>query len=173
MNVGQLAKGAGGGAAGGVLGGPVGIAIGAGAGLLASIFGSKSQAKSADKALAAETSYGNRALDAAREERDYQRSQDTYLREQNERTRATQDEERAFARGEKASYRERLSPFRSAGVNAVNRLDRSLAGNMAASVPTNGSSAGGMVQMKAPNGFVKAIPAHLVGAAEAKGAVRI
>lgn len=126
----------------------------------------KTGSNSAKRARELESLYSDKSLDAAREERDYQRRQE-------EAAIARAEEAKTYSRGERASYLDRLSPYRTVGTNAINRLDRSLAGNMAATVPTNASSAGGMVTMRAPNGQVKAIPAHLVSMAEQKGAVRI
>lgn len=146
---------------------PVAAAIITGAaGLGATAMASHASGSSAKRASDIESNYNNRALDAAREERDYQRQQDAAAI-------ARQIEQRDYTRAQANSYRDRLAPFRTAGVHSINRLDASLAGNMAASVPTNGPVGGALVPMKAPNGQIKSIPAHLVDMAMQKGAVRV
>lgn len=156
----SVASGAAGGAAAGVMGGPVGMAIGAGIGALGSIFGAKVQSGASKKASQFEYDAQTRALDEAKAERDYNRSRDEQARadalERQAYERRMGEEGRDYSRGQYANYLGRLAPFSEGGTRAFTGLTRSLpgVGQMAAQV-----GSGPMVQIQAPNGQVRPVPA--------------
>lgn len=142
---------------------PVAAAIITGAaGLGATALASHASGSSAKRASDMESDYSTKALDAAREERDYSRGRDEEQRDYDRRERQAETdrllEARNYNRGEQVNYRERLSPFRDAGVRAVGRLDQGLAQNVGATVPTN-SNVTGMIQIVGPNGKAYSVPA--------------
>ncbi len=154
-------------------------AISAGAGLVAS-----HQASNANKdAAQLEYEATQQALADAREQRAYEQKRDEeqqqYDRgrysEERDYTRGVYGEERDYGRGQYANYLGRLDPYRQSGTRALTRvedvLNRSTPMNPAAARPTN--TGGPMVQLKAPTGQIKAIPADQVDQYLARGAVRV
>ena len=145
----SLAKGAAGGAASGGLSGPAAAVIGAGIGAVSSIFGAKKQSSAVKEAAQTESKYTAEALADARAEREYQRQME-------DRARNDALETRDYSRGQYRDYVGRLSPFATAGTQAVNRLSKNLAGQLPSAVPSNSNE---MVQLADKHGRIRAVPA--------------
>lgn len=144
------------------------------------IAASKMSSNTAKRAQASEDKYTAQALDAEREERDYQRrltedqlkredEQRAYDRQQAKEAIGRQLEQRDYDRGQYASYVGRLAPFRQTGLSSLGRLNAGLGANLSASVPT--AVAGRLVTLRAPNGETRQVPSSQVDYYTARGAV--
>lgn len=124
---------------------------------IGSIWGSKNQKSASRDASRQEARFTSEALKDAREERDYSRRRD--------------DEQMTYDRGQRASYLERLKPFTTAGQQAITNIAASTQSQLPGSVPTMGS--GQMIQMRAPNGQVREVPASQAEWYLSRGATRV
>lgn len=86
--------------------------------VLGDVLGQRAQSNAQNEATRAQAEYLEKALEAAREEQQYRRGFD-----ENERdySRGRYTEERDYGRGQYANYLGRLSPYSSAGADAVGR----------------------------------------------------
>lgn len=178
-------------------------AIPAVASLIGSIFGSKTAQKAQREASGVEERLADRAIEEARQEREYNRARDL--------------EREGYDRGQYADFLNRVSPYSAAGAGAVNRLSQALGGqavnvpnymvarpgpvtvtpnqtpiqaatgqgwrgeNTEPMRPMPGSTSGletpmnaqGMESWRAPDGEIRQFPASMAAQLEAKGAVRV
>lgn len=121
------------------------------------IYGARTMANANRDASQLEYDATMRALEDAKEDRDY--------------TRKTAEEQRAYDRQQYADYRNRMQPYERAGSAATDRLSSVLAQHLPNTVPGMGN--GSLVRVKAPNGQVKDVPAYHADWYVQQGATRV
>lgn len=173
------------------------------ASLIGNIFGSKTAQKAQREASGVEERLADRAIEEARQEREYNRARDL--------------EREGYDRGQYADFLNRVSPYSTAGAGAINRLSQALGGQAVnvpnymvaapgpvtitpnqtpqqqaagqgwreqAGLPASGGlesmggietpmNAQGMESWRAPDGEIRQFPASMAAQLEAKGAVRV